>query len=213
MSLVTFTTDDFDIFVIDGLEPRMGAIRKMIQPKFKELGQLISTELSDALQVDSLPVHIAQHLRRSKNPPKDTWCAIGGDNRGYKRYPHFQLGLYHSHLFMWLAFIDNPQFEEEIAQSFIENPFNLEQLTTDYVVSFDHTKENVTAIQEADLIKGLSRWRDVKKGEFLVGRQLMAEDPIFNDPQALQEFILSTFQQLIPLYRQAMKAYPLAKVK
>lgn len=41
----------------------------------------------------------------------------------------------------------------------------------------------------------------------------MAEDSIFSDPQALQEFILSTFQKMIPLYRQAMEAYPLTKVK
>lgn len=206
--LVSFIQEDFDIFTIEGLDSRMDEIRKKIQPKFKAIGAEVSKDLSSFMGVELLPVHIAQHLRRTKNPPKDTWCAIGGDKRGYKKYPHFQFGLYETHLFLWLAFIDNPQFEKEMAQNFINNDRVIQSLPIDYVVSYDHTKETVIPIKESELSKGLVRWRDSKKGEFLVGRQLKANDPIVRDPQAFHRFMLETYHLLIPLYKQAFQAYP-----
>ena len=105
MDNVTFTKDDFAVFTIEGLEPRMSAIRKQIQPKFHLLGQGLAKELAAELNKESLPVHIAQHIRRTKNAPKDTWMAIGGNKRGYKKYPHFQLGLYGTHIFISVGFM------------------------------------------------------------------------------------------------------------
>ncbi|SEK31341.1 Uncharacterized protein YktB, UPF0637 family [Carnobacterium iners] len=207
-NVVVFTQEDFDIFAIEGLDSRMNEIRKKIQPKFKKIGTDISKDLSLLLGDETLPVHIAQHLRRTKNPPQDTWCAIGGDKRGYKKYPHFQLGLYHSHLFIWLAFIDNPQFEKEMAQSFIDNKTVIQSLPSDFVVSYDHTKENVQSIDESELRKNLIRWRDSKKGEFLVGRRLSAANPIFKDSEAFYTFVLETYKSLVPIYKQAFQAYP-----
>lgn len=204
---VTFTQEDFDIFSIEGLNPRMDAIREKIQPKFRTIGLNISEDLRPLLNGHSLPLHIAQHIRRTKNPPKDTWCAIGGDNRGYKKYPHFQLGLYQSHMFIWLAFIDNPMFEKEMAQSFIDDRTAISLLSDDYVVSYDHTKEKVLPYKDSDLNKGLMRWRDVKKGEFLIGRQISATNLIFKDKQSFYDYILETYTDLIPLYKQAFQAY------
>ena len=203
----TFTKEDFDVFKIEGLEQRMTAIRNQLQPKFRALGQDFAKEIAVELNQESLPVHIAQHLRRTKNAPKDTWLAIGGDKRGYKKYPHFQLGLYETHLFIWLAFIDNPLHEEKMALQIIEDPSLLFKIPDDYVVSWDHTKETVIPLTEANLLNGLIRWQTVKKGEFLIGRQLLAEDPILKDPKAMQEYILNTFIELVPLYKQAYSVY------
>lgn len=204
-----FTKEDFDVFKIEGLEQRMTAIRNQIQPKFRTLGQVFAKEIAAELNQESLPVHIAQHLRRTKNAPKDTWMAIGGDKRGYKKYPHFQLGLYESHLFIWLAFIDNPLHEEKMALQIIEDPSLLFKIPDDYVVSWDHTKETVIPLAEADLLNGLIRWQTVKKGEFLIGRQLLAGNPILKDPKAMQKYILDTFIQLVPLYKQAYSVHDL----
>lgn len=208
----TFTKEDFDVFKIEGLEQRMTAIRNQLQPKFRALGQDFAKEIAIELNQEILPVHIAQHLRRTKNAPKDTWLAIGGDKRGYKKYPHFQLGLYETHLFIWLAFIDNPLHEEKMALQIIEDPSLLFKIPDDYVVSWDHTKETVIPLTEADLLNGLIRWQTVKKGEFLIGRQLLAEDPILKDPKAMQEYILNTFIQLVPLYKQAYSVYDLQEL-
>ncbi len=211
MKNCTFTKDDFAVFAIEGLEPRMSAIRKKIQPKFRILGQEFAKVLAVELNKEILPVHIAQHIRRTKNAPKDTWMAIGGDGRGYKKYPHFQLGIYETHLFIWLAFIDNPLHEEKMALQIIEDPSLLFKIPDDYVVSWDHTKESVVPVREADLLNGLIRWQTVKKGEFLIGRQLSATDPLLLDPEATQRFILDTFMQLVPLYKQAYTVYEIKK--
>lgn len=211
MKNCTFTKDDFAVFAIEGLEPRMSAIRKKIQPKFRILGQEFAKVLAVELNKESLPVHIAQHIRRTKNAPKDTWMAIGGNGRGYKKYPHFQLGIYETHLFIWLAFIDNPLHEEKMAVQIIEDPSSLFKVPDDYVVSWDHTKESVVPVREADLLNGLIRWQTVKKGEFLIGRQLSATDPLLLDPEATQLFILDTFMQLLPLYKQAYTVYEIKK--
>ena len=48
-------------------------------------------------------MHIAKHLRRTAYPPESTWVAIGGDKRGYKKYPHFQIGINEHYVFFTLA--------------------------------------------------------------------------------------------------------------
>ncbi|SBO18204.1 conserved hypothetical protein [Carnobacterium divergens] len=208
MSNVTFTKEDFSIFEIPTLEDRMQAIREQIQPKFREFGELFKEGLLNEMDEDELFVHVAQHLRRTKNPPNDTWMAVSCNKRGYKMAPHFQLGLYGDHVFIWLAFIDNPKFEKEMAQGLLDKIELFETLPEDFVVSLDHHTTKVTPIKELDIEKGLTRFRDVKKGEFLVGRQLMADDSILKNPAATQMYMLNTFKKLLPLYKQSFQSIP-----
>ena len=49
--------------------------------------------------------HIAKHARRTINPPNDTWISFSSNPRGYKMQPHFQIGLWETHLFIWYAVI------------------------------------------------------------------------------------------------------------
>lgn len=46
-----FTQKSFEIFKIEGLEPRMTEIRSEIQPVFSEIGQKLLTELSVKFQI------------------------------------------------------------------------------------------------------------------------------------------------------------------
>src|SRR5690625_163422 len=93
MTFNGFNQDDFSVFKIDGLEKRMEAIQKQIQPKFKELGTELVEDLSTYLG-NEVFLHIAKHARRTVNPPQDTWLAIADNKRGYKKHPHFQVGLF-----------------------------------------------------------------------------------------------------------------------
>ena len=79
----------------------------------------------------------------------------------------------------------------------------------DYVVSWNHTKEQVIPIHQAELLSGLMRWKTVKKGEFLIGRQILANDPLLMNPNQTQNYILETFMQLLPLYKQAYSVHEL----
>lgn len=96
MDFTGFMEEDFDAFTIDGLDERMEAIRERIQPKFKSIGDELSGPLSE-MTGKEMHVHIAKHARRTKNPPNDTWMAFCHDKRGYKKHPHFQIGLFDDH--------------------------------------------------------------------------------------------------------------------
>ena len=196
-----FTNEDFDTFKIDGLEQRMEAIRERIQPKFRELGQALTDDLSADLQTEMF-LHIAKHARRSVNPPKDTWLAIAGNKRGYKQHPHFQVGLFDDHLFIWLAYIYELPNKDGIAKTFLAhmNEFN-KFCSKDFVISLDHTKKDAKPFEEIDLTRSLERFRDVKKAEFLIGRHFKTNDPIVHNGEELYKHIRETFEELIPLYR------------
>ncbi|WP_175638829.1 YktB family protein [Metabacillus schmidteae] len=203
VSFNSFTKEDFDTFTIDGLDNRMEAIRERIQPKFKELGQALTDDLSAKLQTEMF-LHIAKHARRSVNPPKDTWLAIAGNKRGYKQHPHFQVGLFDDHLFIWLAFIYELPNKDGIAKTFLTHIDELNKFSSkDYVVSLDHTKKDAKPFEEIDSKSSLERFRDVKKAEFLIGRHFQAADPVVHNGEKLYHIIRETFEELTPLYKRS----------
>ncbi|WP_227935670.1 YktB family protein [Alkalihalobacillus deserti] len=207
MSLKGFTKSDFDVFTLDGLEERMKAIQTQIQPTFKQLGDILSNDLSILLG-NEMYLHIAKHARRKVNPPNDTWMAICHDKRGYKKHPHFQLGLFDDHLFIWFALIYEAPNKSLIATSFLDDLELLLNLPADFVISLDHMKKEATTLSDknADELKAdLIRLRDVKKAEFLVGRHITPDNPLLKDGQALVDFTKETYEQLLPIYRKAMQ--------
>ncbi|OJG84907.1 hypothetical protein RV15_GL002864 [Enterococcus silesiacus] len=197
-----FTEKDFEVFTIAGLEPRMAGIRSTIQPKFQELDDYFAEKLGEQLETEFF-VHIAQHRRRTVYPPENTWSALSQKKRGYKMEAHFQLGIWPDYLFMWLSLIDNPKNEKEIAQAFLDNQALFEQLDDDFYLSIDHTQHEIERLNEADLEKHLTRFRDVKKGEFQIGRIIRKTDVLLNDPEKARDYMLKTYEELIPLYKLA----------
>lgn len=202
MSFNGFEQKDFDTFQIAGLGERMTAIQERIQPKFSEIGEILTDDVS-AMVGSEMHLHIAKHARRTVNPPNDTWMAIAGNKRGYKKHPHFQIGLWEDHVFIWLAFIYELPDKTKIAESFLENQPNIEELPKDFVVSLDHMKNNATPLGDIDLEQALIRFRDVKKAEFLIGRHLKPGDRTTQQGEAFINYARSTFEHLIPLYRLA----------
>lgn len=203
-NMLMFDESCFDVFNIEGLDNRMDGIRKKIQPVFQSIDERVVNELSNELG-EELPIHIAQHRRRTTNAPDFTWSAMGGDNRGYKKYPHFQLGITPSYVVIWLSFIDNPQNEVLMAQTCMEHIEWFNHLPSDFVVNTDHTKNNYHALEETQLMKDLTRWKEVKKGEFQIGRVILKEDFSTKSSEELFDYILETYQQLIPIYQACKK--------
>ncbi|WP_047982537.1 YktB family protein [Ornithinibacillus contaminans] len=204
MSNIGFVQKDFDVFQIDGLEARMEAIQTRIQPKFREIGQELVDYLSSQLG-NEVYLHIAKHARRTVNPPNDTWLAIAHDKRGYKKHPHFQVGLFDDHLFIWLACIYELDHKSDIAKRFLSNYTKLKQLPSDFVISMDHMKKDAISISELE--KGhVERFRDVKKAEFLIGKQLSPSDSVVSNGDSLVKTIKTTYDALIPFYQMALQA-------
>jgi uncharacterized protein YktB (UPF0637 family) len=204
MTIQGFSAQDFNTFTIDGLEKRMDAIQKRIRPKFQEIGQVLCEDLS-AQTGKVMYLHIAKHARRTVNPPKDTWLAISDNKRGYKQHPHFQLGIFDDHLFIWLAFIYELPNKQEIASSFIKNIQKLSNvIPNDYVISLDHTKKDAQSIKtlgKTGLEESLQRFYGVKKAEFLVGRHISADNKIVQDGEALLQLVSETYKTLLPIYK------------
>src|SRR5690625_3000670 len=104
----------------------MKAIQERIQPKFREIGTRLTDDLSGMIGSE-MYLHIAKHARRTVNPPNDTWLAIAGNKRGYKKHPHFQVGLWDDRLFIWLAFIYELPNKPMFASNFLNNFDKLKQ--------------------------------------------------------------------------------------
>ena len=205
MAFTGFTQKDFDTFTIDGLDARMEAIQERIQPKFREIGTQLTEELSGKLGMEMF-LHIAKHARRTVNPPKDTWLAIASNKRGYKQHPHFQVGLFDDHVFIWLAYIYELPKKKEIAEGFLANYEILQStLPQDYVLSMDHMKKDAVKIGESNLEAALTRFRDVKKAEFLVGQKIAAGDSILSNGEALLALIGKTYDTLLPIYKLSLE--------
>jgi uncharacterized protein YktB (UPF0637 family) len=86
----SFTQADFKVFDLEGFAPRMGAIKGRIRPKLEAAGRDI---VPDVTRLGGAPAfaHVAKHMRRTVNPPDDTWVAFAADRRGYKKHCHFKV--------------------------------------------------------------------------------------------------------------------------
>jgi len=205
MQFSGFTQNDFDAFTIEGLSERMAAIQERIQPKFQAIGQPLTDDLSASLG-NEMYLHIAKHLRRSVNPPNDTWMAIAANKRGYKQHPHFQVGLYDDHVFVWLAFIYELPNKKNIASTFLKNIKTIKStIPNDYVISLDHMKKDATTMKDINLKESLERFRDVKKAELLIGRHFAPNDPRLTDGEEFLKVAKETFETLLPLYKLSFK--------
>lgn len=202
MGVTGFKQSDFDAFYIDGLSERMEAIQTRIQPKFKEIGDELTTYISASLG-NEMFLHIAKHARRSKYPPESTWLAISENKRGYKKHPHFQLGLFEDHLFIWFALIYEAPNKAEIAKEFLTDYDDLKSLPSDFVISLDHTKNESFPV--SDLTQSnLERFRDVKKAEFLIGKHITPDSDLLNDSDKFVDFTKDTLDKLLPFYQKAL---------
>lgn len=202
MTKIQWTTEDFNVFQINGLDERMEALTSIIRPKFNDLGDHYASYFSAATG-DEFFAHVAKHARRTVNPPKDSWVAFAPYKRGYKALPHFQIGLWGTHLFIVTAIIYEAPQKDEMAERLLAHPELFDALSDDYIISGDHMSPDALALSEArdeKLEQLLKRLRDVKKGEFLVGRHIAAEQAVTMTPEQFEQFTTETFDALLPIY-------------
>lgn len=75
------------VFEIEGFQERMEAIKAQVRPQLEDLGRTLSPKLAKELGMPVYP-HVAKHMRRTVNPPPETWVAFCLDKRAYKKHPH-----------------------------------------------------------------------------------------------------------------------------
>lgn len=209
MSFNGFKKKDFNTFKIDGLEKRMAAIQEHIQPKFEELSHYLVPELN-AMTGNEMYTHIARHARRTVNPPDDTWVAFADNRRGYKQHPHFQVGLWESHLFIWFAMIYESPYKKEASKEYLEHLKEIyDRIPSDFAFSEDHTKPEYHLKENCSLedIKHMAeRLGKIKKAEFLCGKIISKEEAIKLSGKKLKDIITDTYKTVQPLYEMAEHA-------
>ena len=199
---IKWTNKDFEVFEIDGLEQRMDALTTIVRPKFHELGEKFSSYFSAKTGDEFFP-HVAKHARRTINPPKDSWVAFAPYKRGYKSLPHFQIGLWNTHLFIVVAIIYEAPQKSEMASRLLKSIDVFNQVPDDFILSGDHMSQDAISLKmgrEEQLEKMLLRLRDVKKGEFLVGRHISREEASNLSSEQFLKIAEETFDTLLPIY-------------
>ncbi|MBM7564340.1 YktB family protein [Paenibacillus sacheonensis] len=201
-----FTPDDFDVFAIPGLEPRMDALIARIRPKLHELGDRLTPFLTELCGEPMFP-HVAKHARRTINPPNDTWIAFAPGKRGYKMFPHFQIGLFGSHLFIQFAIIYESDNKTVFAEHALRQLGDIEgHIPAHYVWSGNHMVPGGDTQEELGrdgLAKLFERLRTVKASEALCGIVIDREDPILRNGEAFLAKVKETFRTVLPLYKMS----------
>ncbi|GEO26139.1 UPF0637 protein YktB [Alicyclobacillus acidoterrestris] len=199
-----FQEEDFQVFSVPGLDARMAAMKQHVRPKLEALGQHFTAFLAPRLG-EEVYAHVAKHARRTVNPPNDTWVAFSTNARGYKQHPHFQIGLWQTHVFVTFGYIyESPRkgdFGERLARSADQVHA---QIPDDFIYVTDHTSPASIPASEvavSDIVRLGERLQAVKKAELLVGKR-WERDIIMQ--MSGEQFVTAAevvMTQLVPLYR------------
>ncbi|KZE63360.1 hypothetical protein AWM68_15195 [Fictibacillus phosphorivorans] len=208
MTFNGFKAQDFKVFQTPGLDDRMEQIISQIRPKLETLGNRYAEELT-GFTGEEMFFHVAKHARRTVNPPKDTWVAFAPNKRGYKMLPHFQIGLWETHVFIWFAIIYEAPIKDSYGKVFLKNLNKIKKdIPNDFVWSDDHMKPESNTHREVKkerLVEMATRLSTVKKAELLCGVRIEKEEAVNMSEDDWYDRISETFKTLLPLYNLKKK--------
>jgi uncharacterized protein YktB (UPF0637 family) len=212
MDFAGWTQEDFAVFSTEGFEERMAAIRARIQPKLEAFG----TDLVDLLAADTGTEwfhHVAKHLRRSVNPPADTWVALNRAKKGYKATVHFGVGI--SAIGANVCLVVKPEcVEREAFARAIEQGVGVIRplLAAAGPLYFGNVPtasyDDLLSVKEATAEEWLHRadWlRTHKMYEFEMGTRFDTAAAIALGGKGLLESTLRGIREMLPLYNASVR--------
>lgn len=204
MSSITWDQAAFNVFEVPGLEARMEALIANVRPKLTTLGGEMQPFFSQLCGQEMFP-HVAKHLRRTVHPPNDTWVAWASAKRGYKALPHFQFGMWGTHIFVQFAVIYESPNKATFAEKLERNLSVVQaKIPANFEWSMDHMKPTGTKHSEMtadDFTVMIHKLRNVKASEVTCGVRIERDDPILQDGTKLAAYIEEVYNTLLPLYR------------
>ncbi len=203
---VGFGPEDFDVFGVAEFAPRMAALRHHIKPKLMQIAEILPERLSDAMG-EPLYAHVAQHLRRSVNPPVHTWTAFAREPRAYKPFVHLRVAINHDHVGL-LVFVED--YAEEKA-AFADNLERNAEALGAYLAhhpaihSFDILDANGKplaghALNAHALTRFAHRMRRVKGQHARLGLMLDRAHPVLQSGPEFLDAVVADLRKLKPLY-------------
>lgn len=206
MAFTGFTTEDFRVFEISSFAGRMAAIRGQIQPKLFALGEDLCPRLTGEVG-PAVFAHVAKHMRRTVNPPDDTWLAFGPERRGYKKAQHFKVAISGSCVrFLFEVGREYPD-KAGWARAWVRHAGRvaaaLQRAKGIGWFKNEHDEEPAAWIEDlspADL-KGLGQELTRRKdGQLVLGRRLAAGEVSRMKPDDFEKAARSALEVLAPLY-------------
>mgnify|MGYP001098345021 CR=1 FL=1 len=200
-----FSEEDFNLFLVQGLEERMSVLISQLRPKLYALGDDLKDELS-AIVGEELHPHVAKHARRKKNPPNDTWVAFGG-KRGYKMMPHFQIAIWSTHVLVQWGIIYEAHNKGLFADNLAAHLEEIKKTIPDtYQWCKDHMKPEGTQQKEMtdqDFLDYAHRLKHNKNGEIMVGLKITQEDAFEMTPKEFYNTVIEVWNKLNFLHKLA----------
>jgi uncharacterized protein YktB (UPF0637 family) len=207
MASPAFVAGDFKIFDLKGFEARMSELRARVRPKLGAFGGSLSSSVGRSVGGEVF-AHVAKHMRRTVNPPDDTWVAFGPDARGYKKHSHFKIAV--SRNCVRFLFEVGPEHADKRrwASTWKKNAPKVGPVLrrVKHLAWFknEHDEEPASPLSDftpetlGELADELTRTRD---GQFIVGRAVRAEEAARWTEAQYRSAALETFRTLAPLYR------------
>jgi uncharacterized protein YktB (UPF0637 family) len=202
-----FTAKDFQVFAIPDFAGRMAAIRKQIQPQLFALAEEIAPKLSALTGGDVFP-HVAKHMRRTVNPPDDTWVAFGPEKRGYKKTQHFKLAI--SRHCVRFLFEIGPEYADKArwARAWQREAGELTPALKHGLglgwYKDEHDEEPaalLTSLSAREIKAFAGELTRRKDGQLVLGRRLDRPEVLGRTPQHFEGLALATFGEFAPLFR------------
>ena len=201
-----FTEEDFAVFELPDFGSRMPALKTTITPKLKELGAALAPRLSAAYGATLYP-HVAQHLRRSVNPPVATWVAFAKEKRAYKPFVHLRAAITADE-FRCLVFVED--YAEE-KQRFGENLSRFAKPLSAYlaerpgirsytIVGPDGSPLSGKALNRSALQRFGERMERVKGQHAVFGMAWNRSHPAVSSGPDLLDALVDAARELLPLY-------------
>jgi len=201
-----FSCTDFKVFEIPGFAERMAAIRANIQPRLSSIGEALVPQLSSLLDVP-LFVHVARHMRRTVNPPDDTWVAFGRDPRGYKKDAHFRVSV--SGQCVRFLFEAGPEYYEKSewvrgwnrASAALVSDLRMGRDLGWFKDEHEDSPVKSLKIMTPGELKSLGKELTRRKaGQFVLGRTIAAKDFLKLTGSQFQKLAVESFAPLAPLF-------------
>jgi uncharacterized protein YktB (UPF0637 family) len=207
MAFNGFTEHEFDIFDLQGFAVRMPAIRAEITPRLKVLGEQLAPALPELAHRELYP-HVAQHLRRTVNPPVETWVGFSPSPRAYKPFVHFRVAINGGGLKVVCHLEedseDKPAFADglqrnaaAIARHLAAHP----EIRSGDARGKDAMREAPRPWSEAELATLAERLSRLKAQDASFAIRFERDNPVLTSPAALVQAALGAMCTLLPIYR------------
>jgi uncharacterized protein YktB (UPF0637 family) len=195
-----FALEDFEVFALEGFEPRMEALRGRLRPRLVLLAEALAPRLSDVADHALYP-HVAAHLRRSVNPPPETWAAFGPDPRRYKALAHFAVGIDRDGLWLRLVLKDEALSDRQALARRLKGARRayLGVLPPDMSV---HTAAGVRSVRTSASDAEIARLGRKNEAQWAVGRDVARTDPAVESGAGVEALALDAFAAVLPLWRR-----------